>query len=56
MQQYHSATLMIFSGVVNDDLDFKYGSEVDIEGGCAATLRGQLWYFGGYETPRQVSL
>ena len=29
MQQYHSATLMIFSGVVNDDLDFNYGSGED---------------------------
>ena len=59
MQQYHSATLMIFSGVVNDDLDFNYGSESvygSVHGGCAATLRGQMWYFGGYRTPRQVSL
>ena len=55
MQQYHSATLMIFSGVVNDDLDFNYGSEVSVYEGCAATLRGQMWYFGGNEIPRQVS-
>ena len=56
MQQYHSAILMIFSGVVNDDLDFNYGSGVELKEGCAATLRGQMWYFGGWETPRQVSL
>ena len=47
---------MIFSGVVNDDLDFEYGSGVELIAGCAATLRGQMWYFGGYEIPRQVSL
>ena len=33
--------------MVNDDLDFTYGSGVDLEGGCAVTLLGQLWYFGG---------
>ena len=59
MQQYQSATLMIFSGVVNDDLDFNYESGVNLKRGCAATLRGQMWYFGGTSLQgfeRQVSL
>ena len=56
MQQYHCATLIIFSGVVNDDLDLNYGSEVSFNFGCAATLRGQMWYFGGRLIPRQVRL
>ena len=33
--------LTYVSGVVNDDLDFNYGSGI--------TLRGQMWYFGGRE-------
>ena len=32
---------LYISGVVNDDLDFNYGS--------GFTLRGQMWYFGGRE-------
>ena len=36
-----------FSGVVNDNLDFKYGSGVSLDRGCGVTLRGQFWYFGG---------
>ena len=36
------------SGVVNDDLDFNYGSDVPC---CdyGMTLRGQMWYIGGRE-------
>ena len=41
---YHIYT---FSGVVNDDLDFNYGSGVSAHSGCGVTLRGQFWYLGG---------
>ena len=46
-----------FLGVVNDDLDFSYGSSVSPKQGCGVTLLGQFWYLGGYESQykRQVS-
>ena len=40
--------LMNVSGVVNDDLDFNYGSDVS-RCGYGITLRGQMWYIGGRE-------
>ena len=46
---------MNISGVVNDDLDFTYGSGVDLRYGCAVTLRGRMLYLGGdYGFKRQV--
>ena len=46
-------------GKVNDDIDFTYGEETATYYGCGATLRGEFWYFGGYNGPvntlRQVS-
>ena len=36
-----------FSGVVNDDLDFNYGSGVSAKYGCGVTLHGRFWYLGG---------
>ena len=35
------------SGVVNDDLDFTYGSGVSLNTGCAVTLQGRMFYLGG---------
>ena len=47
-----------FLGNVYDDLDFSNTSGAKIQGGCAASLRGTMWYFGGFdgEYHRQVSL
>ena len=43
------------SGVVNDDLDFSYGSGVDPTYGCAVTLHGRMFYLGGWgDVKRQV--
>ena len=47
--------ITIFSGIVNDDLDFNYESGLDIKEGCGVTLRGQFWYFGNQNKPRQAS-
>ena len=44
-----------FSGVVNDDLDFEYGSGTHANGGCSITLKGQFWYLGGFQAKRQVT-
>ena len=43
--------------MVNDNLNFNYGNEVSPSFGCAVTLHGQSWYFGGNEPQykRQVS-
>ena len=48
---------LLFSGVVNNDLDLNYGSGVSPTAGCGVTLRGQFWYFGGSgsQYKRQVS-
>ena len=47
-----------FSGVVNNDLDFNYGSGVSAHSGCGVTLRGQFWYLGGHPSTyyRQVNI
>ena len=43
------------SEVVNDDLDFTFGSGVSLKYGCAVTLRGRMLYLGGLgDYTRQV--
>ena len=32
---------------MNKDLNFDYGPDTYVYGGCAATLNGEMWYFGG---------
>ena len=45
-----------YSGLVDDNLDFEYGNDVSLWGGCGITLSGQMWYFGGWDDyARQVS-
>ena len=46
-----------FSGIVNNDLDFNYRSNVSPKQGCGVTLHGQFWYLGGneFQYKRQVS-
>ena len=35
---------------------FEYGEGADAYVGCGATLMGEMWYFGGYDSQqRQVS-
>ena len=34
------------TGDLNDDLDFEYDG-AEVHNGCAATLMGEFWYFGG---------
>ena len=34
------------TGDLNDDLDFEYDG-AEAHNGCAATLMGEFWYFGG---------
>ena len=43
--------------MVNDDIDFNYESGANPVHGCAVSLRGRMWYFGGYgaQDIRQVS-
>ena len=45
------------SGVVSDDLDFTYGSDVSLYRGCGVALQGRMWYLGGFGAhKRQVRL
>ena len=44
-----------YSGVVNDNLDFEYGSGTEAQYGCGVTLKGQFWYLGGISYKRQVN-
>ena len=37
----------IYSGNVNEDLNFEYGEEIKVVKGCGALLRNVFWYFGG---------
>ena len=48
----------IYSGNVNEDLDFEYGRGTGVYGGCGALLRNVFWYFGGRfsSNKRQVKL
>ena len=41
---------------MDQDLDFEIGNGNSIYGGCAAMLMGQMMYFGGSNSLRQVRL
>ena len=35
-------------------MNFEYGEEINVHGGCGAVLMGQMIYFGGGNDKRQV--
>jgi len=43
----------IYSGNVNEDLDFEYGEETEVSNGCGTLLRNVFWYFGGLGSNRR---
>ena len=46
-----------FDGNVNEESVFEIGKDVTISYGCAATLNGEFWYFGGSSNKsRQVNI
>ena len=36
-----------FTGNINEDLTFEYGTNTEAHYGCAATIKNEFWYFGG---------
>ena len=46
--------LTFILGNLNEDLSFGYGNGAEAAFGCGATLKGEFWYFGGYDLKRQV--
>ena len=47
---------MFHSGNKTRDLDFKFGDNTDVFGGCGALFKDKMMYFGGRYNKRQVSL
>ena len=43
-----------YSGDYDDDLNFEYGSDTEVETSCVASLGGEMWVFGGTYEMRQV--
>ena len=47
---------MFHKGKKTRDLDFKFGDNTDVHGGCGALFKDKMMYFGGEYNRRQVSL
>ena len=45
----------IYSGEVDDDINFTYETGTEVFGSCAASLNDEMWVFGGYYQKRQVN-
>ena len=43
-------------GEVDDDIDFTYDEDTEVEQSCAASLNGEMWVLGGYYEQRQVNI
>ena len=43
-----------YSGDYDDDINFTYGSDTEVEASCVAALDGEMWVFGGTYEMRQV--
>ena len=39
---------------VDDDLNFTYDSNTEVDGSCAASLNDEMWVIVGYYKQRQV--
>ena len=46
----------IFSGDIDDDINFEYESNTEVYQSCATTLDGEMWVLGGYYKRRQVNI
>jgi len=46
----------IYSGEVDNDINFTYETNTEVEGSCAASLNDEMWVFGGTSQTRQVNL
>ena len=46
-QHLNKLETIYFSGIVDKNLDLTFEGDVDFKGGCAVTLRDQMWYLGG---------
>ena len=54
MCQIFCKIIQIFSGNVEKNLKFNFGSSTRIDVSCGATLNGKLFIIGGYNEKRQV--
>ena len=43
-----------YSGVVDDDVHFKYGYNTEVYYSCAASWNDEMWVLGGISKKRQV--
>ena len=49
--------ILLHSGNINEGLAFEFGIDTQVQYGCAATMKNEFWYFGGYSSyNRQVRL
>ena len=44
------------SGNVDDDTEFAYDTDTEVDASCAATLNGEFWVIGGNIKRRQVKI
>ena len=40
---------------MDDDINFSYDDDTEVNQGCAASLNDEMWVFGGNSKRRQVS-
>ena len=45
----------IYSGEVDDDINFTYEDNNVVDGSCAASLHDEMWVLGGFNKKRQVN-
>ena len=46
----------VFLGNTKRDLNLDFGDDTYVVNGCGATLQNIFWYFGGWQSKRQVRL
>ena len=46
---------LIFLGNINENFAFEYEDGTTAMEGCGATLNGEFWYFGGWDSDKNVS-
>ena len=49
-----AGSFFLFSGNVDNNLDFTFGEGTSFYDSCGATLNGEFWVFGGNSNQRQL--
>ena len=53
---YFEIMTYLSSGEVDDDINFNYDTNTEVDESCAASLNGKMFVLGGWKQKQQVNI